>query len=610
MLHFVTPAWLFGLLLMPLLALVHWQTVQRERDALEDFASHGALRKMDVRPGADLRLWRGLMLLGALAFALVALAQPRWGQSGTAARLADAGSLVVVFDVSKSMRVRDMGDASRLQAAQTMLEELLGDLAGWRVGMVAFAGEAEAVCPLTTDHEAVRTLMARARPGAVGGKGSDLEAGLRAAAPLFRHAGPRHVLVVSDGEALEGDAQGAVAALRAAKATAHALGVGTPEGGPVPAEPDVWGNPTFLTYRGEQVVSKLDVRSLTRLAAATGGEFVSASDPKALKALAGALGVEAGTGVAKAATAEGAQPYELFQLPLLLALLLWLGEAALALVGRPRRERRFGDVLRGMLRRPVLENGVAGLRRTGVPALLIMIALTQGGWTWYPTWLPNGEAAQAYQTGDLPRAEKLLRGALAHDPENFRLKYNLGNVLYERGNFDEAERVYTDALRDTDDAARPVVRYNLGNAHFRLAEKKGDPKGYQQAIADYEAVIAVRPDDTEAKHNLEVARERLKQAQRQSQKPQSGSGGGNQARGGQSGSPTPVGVQTRYKPPPMKNLPSQGEVDSLLRALEADERQRQAEQAQEPPPGQSGAGPDAQNLLEQALGGLDLEKDW
>lgn len=602
MLHFVTPAWLFGLLLMPLLALIHWQTVQRERDALEDFASHGALAKMDVRPGADLRLWRGLLLLGALAFALVALAQPRWGQSGTEIKRTDAGSLVVVLDVSKSMRVRDMGDGSRLQAAQLVLDELLGELAGWRVGLVAFAGEAEAVCPLTTDHEAVRTLMARARPGAAFGKGSDLEAGLRAAAPLFRHPGPRHVLVVSDGEALAGDAQAAVAAVREARATAHALGVGTQEGGPVPAEPDVWGNATFVTYRGEQVVSKLDVRTLSRLADATRGEMVLASDQKALASLTGALGFAAGAGVAKTAaavaTAEGAQPYELFQLPLLLALLCWLGEAALALVGRPRRERRFAEVLRGALRRPA------------AVVVLAAIALTQGAWTWYPTWLPNGEAAQAYQTGDLPRAEQLLRGALAQDPENFRLKYNLGNVLYERGNFDEAERVYASALQGADDATRPVVRYNLGNAHFRQAEKKGDPKGYQQAIADYEAVLAARPNDAEAADNLTLARERLKQARRQSQKPQGGSGGGSQASGSQNNGPTPVGVQTRYKPPPMKNLPSQGEVDSLLRALEADERQRQAEQAQEPPPGQSGAGPDAQKLLEQALGGLDLEKDW
>ena len=123
-------------------------------------------------------------------------------------------------------------------------------------------------------------------------------------------------------------------------------------------------------------------------------------------------------------------------------------------------------------------------------------------------------------------------------------------------------------------------------------------------------MLAARPDDAEAKDNLEIARERLKQAKKQANRPQSGGGQGDPNGQGQGQAPTPVGVQTRYKPPPMKNLPSQGEVDSLLRALEADERQRQAEQAQEPPPGQNGGGPDARNLLEQALGGMDLEKDW
>lgn len=603
MFHLVSPLWLFGLLAMPLLALIHWQTVQRERDALEDFASESALAKMDVRPGADLRLARGLLSLGALACLLIALAQPRWGTPTFDGIQAADGSLVIVLDTSKSMRVQDVHETSRFKAAQAVLDALLPRLAGWRVGVVAFAGEAEPVCPLTTDHEAVRTLLARARPGTLSGKGSDIEAGLKAAVPLFRLPGKRIVLLMSDGEELGGDANAAVARVKEVRATVQALGFGSAQGGWIPGDPDVWGNPTELTFRGEKVVSKLDASALTRIADATGGAYIDGGDPRAVEAIVARIGAGSGAATAvtaAAAAAQGSQPFELFQLPLGLAILLVLLEAGLSLAGRPRPTVKFADALRNSLRRPA-----------AVALLLGLAAHGTGGWTWYPTWLPNSEAAEAYQRGNLPKAEGLLRAAIAHDPQNFRLKYNLGNVLYERGNFDEAAKVYQDALKGSDADAKPVVRYNLGNAQFRRAEKANDSKLYERAIADYEAVLATKPGDVDAKHNLEIAKQRLKHNENPNAKPQgqSGSSGGQGSQG--QGGPTPVGVQTRYKPPPaMKNLPSQSEVDALLRALESDERQRQAEQAMEPQPGQNGGLPDAQQMLDEALGSFDLQKDW
>jgi hypothetical protein len=69
-------------------------------------------------------------------------------------------------------------------------------------------------------------------------------------------------------------------------------------------------------------------------------------------------------------------------------------------------------------------------------------------------------------------------------------------------------------------------------------------------------------------------------------------------------------VQPQHKPlPEMKDLPSDAEVEALLRALESDERQRQAEQGAEQQP-QDNQGGNGQNLLQQALGTLDLDKDW
>jgi Ca-activated chloride channel family protein len=596
-LNFAHPGWLFGLLFLPLLGLLHWQQIQRERAALEAFAREGLWQKMDMRPAANRRWWRGVFMIGALALGLLSLSQPRWGDAGGASELgARQGNLVILLDVSKSMLTRDLNGNSRLSACQHLLGELLPQLAAWKIGVVAFAGDGLPLVPLTTDHAAVETLLQRAQPGQASGKGSNMEAGLKSALGLFTQPGRQALLVLSDGEELKGYAAGVLPALSEKHVQVVSVGAGTHEGGYVPAAIDLWGNPAYMTYRGDKVTSRLREEGLKRLAEGTDGGYWSATDAGAPAGILQKLGAGAPLGGALPQPAKG-QGFELFQIPLALAFLLLIADAALGLVGRGKPELRFGDLLRD------------SLGRASVAVLWMAIAVSQGAWTWYPTWLPNREAAKAYETRDYDRAAQLLEGALKADPNNFRLMYNAGNVYYQQGNWQMAINAYGRAWDLGDEATRPTIGYNLGNAYVRQGDAAGDPKAYAQAIAEYERVLQARPQDADARYNLEVAKRRLKQAQQkqQGQQGQSGSSGGN-------GNPqTPIGVEHVNKAPaPVGNLPSEGEVDALLKALESDERQRQAEQAADTPQDDSQANPFSQggNLLQQALGSLDLEKDW
>ncbi|MDB5097214.1 MAG: von Willebrand factor type [Cyanobacteria bacterium RYN_339] len=599
MLHFVHPVWLFALLALPLVALVLLQGATRERKDLEGYAQRGALAKMGLWPSGNPQAWRGLLLAAALGCGLVALAEPRLGGGGGETHGTQDGSLVVVLDVSRSMLAQDMGGESRLVAAQRMIQKLLPAMAGWRVGLVAFAGEAQAIVPLTTDVSALETMLERAQPGQVPGKGSNMEAGLKAALPLYTRPGRRVALVFSDGEELSGEAANTVSALRDAQVEVDAVGLGTPEGGFIPGHSDVWGNPTYMTYRGEKVTSRLMEPALKRLSGGTGGFYIRAVEggagdlAKRLGALAGTPSIPEGKGQEKIG-------YELFQLPLALALLFLGLEAGLSLRGRRRSTRRFRDDLRAAMRRPA------------TAMLLFAIAATQSGWTWYPSWLPNREAGQAFAAGDYQRAGDLLDGALSHDPGNFGLHYNRANVLFEQKKYQDAAVAYKRALELADPGAKPVIGYNLGNAYFREAEAGTGAAGYKKAIVEYERVLKAKPTDADAKHNLEVAKRRLKQQPPKQQ--QSGGQSGGQQNPGQQGAgqqKMPVGVNQTYKPPAAaKNLPSEGEVDSVLKALESDERQRQQEQGATEQSEESNGGPYAQQLLNQALGTLDLQKDW
>lgn len=618
MLSFAYPAWLFGLLLLPLLALIHWQQVQREHQAIEAFAREPLWAKMGLRPGTDARLWRGVLVLAAIACALVALAQPRWGAVGADGEASQQGSMVVLLDVSKSMLARDAGGDTRLKASQRTLEALLPQLAGWKIGVVAFAGEGQALVPLTTDHTAVETLLSRAQPGQAPGKGSSLEAGIKASLGLFGQPGRKVLLICSDGEELTGNARSMIPQLRQKNVQVLALGVGSKEGATVPGGADMWGNATPITYRGQQVVSKLQAESLQALAADTGGKYWHPESPLAVKQMAGALGAASPSATAPAPGTKAGQGFELFQVPLALGLLLVLADAAWGLAGRPRHEVRFSDQLKAQLGRRGRgrDQGRGGfwqrlgarLKRPAVGAVLVLVAFSQSGFS-APSWLPNWEAGRAYERGDWLGAGNKLRPALDADPENWRLHYNMGNIGYQNGNYYGAIANFQRAWELATDADRPTIGYNLGNAHFRQGEATGEPKSYERAITEYERVLADRPKDPDTLHNLNLARQRLKEAQQKQQqqggqqgKPQSGGQGGQQGQ-------APVGVQHQKKPlPAMKNLPSEPEVDALLKALESDERQRQAEQGQEQ--GQDPQGAFGQNLLQQALGTLDMQKDW
>lgn len=591
--HLAQPAWLLAWLVLPLLGLLHWQRLQREAAAAEAFASREAWARMGLTPGVPRRAARGLLVLGAVACLVLALAQPRQGPPGTTGPLGGLGQVVMVVDVSRSMGVMDAGGAARLQAARGHIDELMQLAPGWRFAVVAFAGDAELRCPLTTDAEAVRTLLARVKPGQGPGKGSNPEAGLRAAWPVLPKAGNRCVVLVSDGERLSGDAVAAAAEARQAGVLTHVLGVGSAEGGLVPAEPDMWGNPTFVTWQGEQVTSHAQPEEFERIATAGGGEFVDGADGDAPRRLAEALGV----GAAAAAEGTGDRPrdWELFQWPLLGALVLLVAEAWLAVRRRPRPVRRFSDALH------------AALGGTGQVAAWLLLVSALSGASLYPTWLQNQAAILAMASGDRAGCEARLREAVARDPENARLLYNLGSVQYARGAYDEAERALTAALARAPEADRPWMRYNLGNVHVRQAERLGDRRAYERAAEDYRAVLTARPDDVDARHNLAVVERRLAEAQpRTPQRQRQGS----PPSGRPAASPPPVGIKTRYSPPPMRNLPSGEEVEALLSALEREERQRQLDAPEEPDLGGDGTLPDAARLIERALRGTIEEKDW
>jgi Ca-activated chloride channel homolog len=272
------PALLWLALLLPVLVgLGVVGYVLRRRRALRSLGDAGMMARLGAGDLQAFPTRRFVLLVLAAAGLGVAAAGPRWGVISVEDN-APSLNLVLALDVSKSMLARD-ADPSRLERERTLARRLLRELPADRIGLVAFAGRAYTLSPMTVDHGALELYLDALDPGIVSYGGSSLAAALRRAtdaaqAPETR---PGVVVLVSDGEALEEEGAVLAAAQRAAEqgVVVNTVGVGTSEGAPVPdLDPET---DTMTGYKrgpdGQIVVSHLNAELLRQVAGRTGGRY-------------------------------------------------------------------------------------------------------------------------------------------------------------------------------------------------------------------------------------------------------------------------------------------------------------------------------------------------
>lgn len=231
-----------------------------------------------------------LVLLGAAAvFVGLAAAGPRWGWRAVEGP-DGARNIVLAVDVSKSMWARDI-EPNRLERQRLLIRRLMRELQGERIGLVAFAGRAHVLSPLTTDFGALELYVDALDPDIVSHGGSSVATAIRQATDLARGAtderADRAVILMTDGEALEDEAAATSAAERAAAAgvVVHTIGMGTAAGAPVPEEDAEGRIAEYLRWQGDVVVSRLDDSLLRRIASLTGGAYFHVEDAGATERL-------------------------------------------------------------------------------------------------------------------------------------------------------------------------------------------------------------------------------------------------------------------------------------------------------------------------------------
>jgi Ca-activated chloride channel family protein len=236
-------------------------------------AQHNVPQRSSLRP-----LLAQLLLIIAFAGAVVTAAGPRWGFRERADTL-QAHDIVVALDISKSMLAEDL-KPNRLERAKLSLKNLIRRRPKDRLGIVIFAGSAALQLPLTTDKAAADALIDQISTESISIGGTNISAALERSLIAFGEPGPanRALILISDGEDHEEGALEKAAELARQGIRIFTIGIGKPEGVPIP----VYINGRFQGYKtdenGRTVVTRLNEHLLRDMARIGGGLYMPGHD--------------------------------------------------------------------------------------------------------------------------------------------------------------------------------------------------------------------------------------------------------------------------------------------------------------------------------------------
>lgn len=460
-LHFIRPAWLLALPLAVVLPWL-WRHLRRPSGDWARVCDPHLLKWLSVGEAARQRRGAGAWVAGGvLALSSLALSGPSWQ------RLPDLSysardARVIVLDLSLSMLAEDLRP-NRLTRTRFRLSDLLEETNEGQVGLVAFAGDAYVVTPLTGDTNTIANMLPALRPDVVPVAGTRADRGLELAAELLRRSGlgGGEILLVSD-EAAAGDAAFA-GELATEGMIVSVLAVGTREGAPIPS-----GSGFVTDAQGNVVIARTDFDALAAVAESGGGRFTVLD----------AGGNPASPWQAREGTEFALRDDSLGDRwkdsgPWLLLVLLPLVAAGF------RRGLLFCLVL-----------GVA-------PALAPLPA--QAGF-WDDLWQRRDQQAQEALAEQRPEEAAML----ARRPDI------AGEAWYRNGDYTRAADAWTE---DSGAAAH----YNRGNALALAGE-------LDAAIAAYDQALARNPDMEDALYNRALV-EQLREQQEQASEDQEGGEG-------------------------------------------------------------------------------------
>jgi Ca-activated chloride channel family protein len=188
--------------------------------------------------------------------------------------------IYVLIDTSKSMLAEDI-KPNRISRARKIVETIIDNLEGDRIGFIPFSSSAFVQMPLTDDYDLAKMFLNVVDTDMIGGGGSNVGTAISLANKSFNQTmgADRVVIVLSDGEEHDSNSLEVLSKIKDDNLKVFTIGIGTDKGGLIPVYDPT--NNNIIDYKkdqsGQPVMSKLNSQILKDLASSGDGAYYQSS---------------------------------------------------------------------------------------------------------------------------------------------------------------------------------------------------------------------------------------------------------------------------------------------------------------------------------------------
>lgn len=275
MFKFAEPEYLFLLAIIPIMAVIFVYRRMKQRKSIRLFGDPEILAQLMPNVSTMRPVVKFSMQMIALFLIVVVLARPQFGTKTQEVKRQGI-EVMIVLDISNSMMAQDI-QPSRLDKSKQVLSRMIDQMENDKIGLVVFAGDAFTQLPITADYVSAKMFLNSISPKLIARQGTAIGSAIELAVNSFNATSKssKAIVLITDGENHEDNAVEAAKLAQDKGIAVHVIGMGRPEGGPIPLE----GSMSFLKdNQGNVVVSRLNEEMCKEIALGGQGVYIRADN--------------------------------------------------------------------------------------------------------------------------------------------------------------------------------------------------------------------------------------------------------------------------------------------------------------------------------------------
>lgn len=272
--------YLYLLFIAPILVLLFLYNQFWKRKKQREFGDLDLIQKLSPEKSVFKPIFKLVVMILALVGLILGLVNPKIGTKMETVKR-EGIDIVFAMDVSKSMLAEDVAP-SRLEKSKQIVSQLINQLGNDRIGIVAYAGSAFPVLPITTDYGVAKMFLQNINTDIVSSQGTSLDEAIQLAATYFdeKSKTSKLLIMISDGEDHSEGGESAAEEANKIGMKIITIGVGTEKGSTIPLKVNGVVESFKRDNNNQVVITKLNQEGLTSIAKATKGGYVSGNNTK------------------------------------------------------------------------------------------------------------------------------------------------------------------------------------------------------------------------------------------------------------------------------------------------------------------------------------------